>query len=1377
MPVSITWNTTGVWGVGTGVLDAVEVDENFYSVKQAIEALEADRPQPDNIASITTAANGTQWIVHLDSGTQIGPLPIPVLQYRDRGQFVGFAVYAALDIFTAPGEGLYSVLIPHTAAATFDEDAGDTTQITDAPDLVGNRAYRIESVGTTDFTAIGATANTVGLVFVATGPGTGTGTASPTLYNKLIGFQDLGTSLALADLTDVDVAGAAENDMLVLLSGDWTNQSPTQVTALLDVFDGTTKGLVPVPGSGTDGAVLGADGSWVLLGLDDLVDVDMSTPPSNGQLLVWDSTAGLAVFADVPGVSNTLGGLTDVDLVALADGDVLVYDQASGHWINSTTGGGITALTGDVIATGPGSANAVLAPTGVTTGTFTNATVTVDAKGRITAAASGSATVNSAALDAAFGNTRGSILTRSVSGWVILIPGADGYLLESQGPGADIHWVAPNSLGLDPFTGASATGNGTEGLVPAPQAGEEDFVLYGDGTWGALSGGTLNSLTDVDITGLSDGDHLQWTGTGEWIVTSIGKFSTVQVKSSNSPVGTVSTVTNYVDAQDPETAFPFIALRQALGTEGAEDDIIIDASLGGIAFYGWEGADFKVGAGLRAQATENWTPTAHGARLLFQVTPAGTTVPTFPLVLEEDTLLLNGSPVLVEGGGGLIEFIEGGAWDQFAGYAAYTVVTFNLHYWINNVPIAASSGFSNPDLNSAVITIQSAAFIELSFPGGTVLNVGDILYFVAHKLGAADISAMSINQGAVTWTGPRYNSSGLEIWWGRVTTAYTGAFTVRADYTANISSQASCTLVKDINDPTAPFDIGAPVNSASNTATVNTTSDFTSVLLIGLNTSTSVPGNAAGWTFLASNNWFNTSSQTLNSHDFSTVQSGLSATMTGATRIIYDVFKGLAPNPEPGTSGGDWVLIGDVNDNVGLDLDTEFDAAFGSTEGTLIVRGAGSAGWVGLAPGVDDQILTMVSGAPEWADNAGGGGGGGGGAGLFAQLLSELPTASTTGLGTWRNQGGASVSDNNAGFSIIAPSAGGAANWRLRTRAAPSTPYTIRTLVSMTTKLPGVFASVAMGWDDGTKLHVIELSQRTSSPSPLIYVNRHTNVTTFSSSDVTGGISSAGNMIWLQLRDDGTQVHFEYSYDGVNFVTAFSHTKSGGYLANYNTICFGVNPFGCDTVGTILSWGDAAGVGSGLGLFSQVRSITPTSTTTGLTTWQNQGTASVTDGSTGVVLTVPAGAGDNLRIRKKTAPSTPYTITALIALEATNQNFQLAGIGWTDGTKLHTIHITQAGVIEVARWSTVTAFSAQDAANTPAVPQNPYWLQISDDGTNVIFRCSKDGVTFRDVFSVAKASGYLGSSGYTSVLFFANRQNSVGTSTCYATLMSYKQGA
>jgi len=50
-----------------------------------------------------------------------------------------------------------------------------------ATSVVANTGYFIESIGTTDFTLIGATQNLVGQYFVATTSGSGTGTARPAL--------------------------------------------------------------------------------------------------------------------------------------------------------------------------------------------------------------------------------------------------------------------------------------------------------------------------------------------------------------------------------------------------------------------------------------------------------------------------------------------------------------------------------------------------------------------------------------------------------------------------------------------------------------------------------------------------------------------------------------------------------------------------------------------------------------------------------------------------------------------------------------------------------------------------------------------------------------------------------------------------------------------------------------------------------------------------------------------------------------------------------------------------------------------------------------------------------------------------------------------
>ena len=76
-------------------------------------------------------------------------------------------------------------------------------------------------------------------------------------------------------------------------------------------------------------------------------------------------------------------------------------------------------------------------------------------------------------------------------------------------------------VAIPTMTGASSSTNGSEGLVPAPSAGDQDKYLKADGTWGAInvsndgvrsiasgsSNGTISvntngTTSDVAVTGL-----------------------------------------------------------------------------------------------------------------------------------------------------------------------------------------------------------------------------------------------------------------------------------------------------------------------------------------------------------------------------------------------------------------------------------------------------------------------------------------------------------------------------------------------------------------------------------------------------------------------------------------------------------------------------------------------------------------------------------------------------------------------------------------------------------------------------------------------------------------------------------------------------------
>lgn len=189
----------------------------------------------------------------------------------------------------------------------------------------------------------------------------------------------------------------------------------------------------------------------------------------------------------------------------------------------------------------------------------------------------------------------------------------------------------------------------------------------------------------------------------------------------------------------------------------------------------------------------------------------------------------------------------------------------------------------------------------------------------------------------------------------------------------------------------------------------------------------------------------------------------------------------------------------------------------------------------------------------------------------------------------------------------------------------------------------------------------------------------------------------------------------------------------------------------------------ATGTGSGAGLYRDRLSATPTSASTGLTTWLNQGTSTVTDSAVGVALEAPtSGATHNVSARYKAAPSTPYTITALIAATRNSSNANGVGIGWYDGTnKLHLLNYTLSTlvvspIIQVSRYSTPTTFSAADFNSATNVFSQPIWLRIADDGTNVSFAFSQDGYNFLQVFTTTKAAGYLGATGYSNVALFVD---------------------
>ena len=203
------------WGAGKGAnLSAAEIDANFWEIATAIQDIVDHPPVPAHISNIEVARTAITFV--LSDGSSLGPVQLPVVMFRWRGDWQTGLLYETLDTFRVSGQGIFSVLRDHTADPSFDP----------ARTIDGDPVYQ-----------------------------------------QLFGQVGAG----LADLSDVALASPADGDFLGYDggAGKWINRAPADATALLDEMvgdsgSGGAKGLVPAPAAGDAAAFkyLSADGSF-----------------------------------------------------------------------------------------------------------------------------------------------------------------------------------------------------------------------------------------------------------------------------------------------------------------------------------------------------------------------------------------------------------------------------------------------------------------------------------------------------------------------------------------------------------------------------------------------------------------------------------------------------------------------------------------------------------------------------------------------------------------------------------------------------------------------------------------------------------------------------------------------------------------------------------------------------------------------------------------------------------------------------------------------------------------------------------------------------------------------------------------------------------
>lgn len=185
---------------------------------------------------------------------------------------------------------------------------------------------------------------------------------------------------------------------------------------------------------------------------------------------------------------------------------------------------------------------------------------------------------------------------------------------------------------------------------------------------------------------------------------------------------------------------------------------------------------------------------------------------------------------------------------------------------------------------------------------------------------------------------------------------------------------------------------------------------------------------------------------------------------------------------------------------------------------------------------------------------------------------------------------------------------------------------------------------------------------------------------------------------------------------------------------------------------------DATKFLNGVGAYAVPAGVGPTAYTLPVTagfSWVNQGTASLVD-SAGIYssLIIPSVGSRSVKARVKSTPATPYTITALLLHSApVAASFPDAGLCWRESSsgKLVRFVLTMQGgvqpVVFLAKENSPTSFNSSytlsfaEAYNMVAglaVISVPFWMRLTDDGTNRKCWFSADGDHWFLVHSVGR---------------------------------------
>lgn len=245
--------------------------------------------------------------------------------------------------------------------------------------------------------------------------------------------------------------------------------------------------------------------------------------------------------------------------------------------------------------------------------------------------------------------------------------------------------------------------------------------------------------------------------------------------------------------------------------------------------------------------------------------------------------------------------------------------------------------------------------------------------------------------------------------------------------------------------------------------------------------------------------------------------------------------------------------------------------AFGGlalTNGQLLIGSTGATpATATLTAGTN---ITITNGAGTITIAASGGGGG-----LWsAKMSGTVPTQANTGLNSWLLQpASATVTNDTCGITVYCPSQSSQHTYATIKKAAPATPYTITALIAHTAVLKQ-YSGPVFGWSDGTKALVLN---PTNGYGIQTVYNTNVSNGTVTQKDTKSEVPNTTSMMppqimWMRINDDGTNVTISLSMNGGTYRTHYTEVKASGVLANYDTVCFGLEAYSQEGWSTLMDW-------------------------------------------------------------------------------------------------------------------------------------------------------------------------------------------------------------